>query len=135
MIIRSARSEDRPAARALAARLNLDYEGMEEDRFWIAETDGRIVGLVGLKAHIDCLELVGLGVDPGCRSAGTGARLVEALFAAAGADVYLATIIPAFFARVGFLRAESVPAGMAKDPSWCEGCPRTGCTVMVRRRG
>jgi N-acetylglutamate synthase-like GNAT family acetyltransferase len=135
MIIRNARSEDRPAARALASRLDLDYGGMEEDRFWIAESGGRIAGLVGLKAHADCLELVGLGVDPDSRSAGIAGRLVEALIEGAGADVYLFTVIPAFFARCGFLPAESIPAGMAKDPSWCEGCPRTGCTVMVRRRG
>jgi amino-acid N-acetyltransferase len=134
MNIRSIRSEDWPSARALTARLGLDYEGMEEDRFWVAEDDGRIAGLVGLKRRFDCLELVGLGVEPARREAGTGGRLVEALFAAAGADVYLATIIPGYFARCGFVPADLIPAGMAKDPAWCEGCPRTGCTVMVRRK-
>jgi hypothetical protein len=22
---------------------------------------------------------------------------------------------------------------MAKDPAWCEGCPREKCTIMVRK--
>jgi N-acetylglutamate synthase-like GNAT family acetyltransferase len=134
MIIRSACSEDRPAARALAARLALDYEDMEGDSFWLAEDDGRIIGLVGLKRHADCLELVGLGVEPDRRSDGLGARLVEALAAETNGDVYLATVIPGYFARLGFRPADVVPAGMAKDPSWCEGCSGVGCTVMVRRR-
>ncbi len=134
MNIRSIQPEDWPSARALAARLALDYEGMEADRFWVAEEGGRIAGLVGLKRHSDCLELVGLGVEPGRRQAGLGGGLVEALFHAAGADVYLATIIPDYFARHGFVAADAVPAGMIKDPAWCDGCPRTGCTVMIRRR-
>ncbi|MCX6561393.1 MAG: GNAT family N-acetyltransferase [Candidatus Aminicenantes bacterium] len=134
MIVRSARPEDRPSIRALAARLGLDYEDMEGDRFWIAEDGGRLAGLVGLKRHVDCLELVGLGVDPELRSGGIGGRLVAALAAAAESDVYLATIIPPYFARLGFGKAESIPAGMAKAPSWCEGCSGIGCTIMVRRR-
>lgn len=134
MIIRPARPEDRPAARDLAARLGLDYPDMEGDPFWVAEDAGRILGLVGLKDRGDCRELVGLGVDPQARSSGLGARLVEALFAAAASDVWLATLIPGFFARCGFRPAEAKPAGMVKDAAWCEGCPRIGCTVMVRRR-
>jgi N-acetylglutamate synthase-like GNAT family acetyltransferase len=134
MNIRSIRAEDWPSAKALAARLALDYVGMAEDRFWIAEDGGRIAGLIGLKRRSDCLELVGLGVEPSRREAGIGRRLVESLFAAAGSDVYLATIIPGYFARFGFIPADVNPAGMAKDPAWCEGCPRTGCTIMVRRK-
>jgi N-acetylglutamate synthase-like GNAT family acetyltransferase len=83
MIIRPARSEDRPAVRDLSGRLGLDYPDMEGDRFWVAAEDSRILGLVGLKDRGDCLELVGLGVAPEARSAGLGAGLIEALFAAA----------------------------------------------------
>ncbi len=134
MIIRTARPEDRAPARRLAERLGLDYEDMEADPFWVAEEGGVLVGLVGLKDRGDCRELVALGVDPAARSSGIGSQLVEALCAAAPGDVWLATLIPGFFARCGFHPAAASPAGMAKDPAWCEGCPRTGCTVMVRRR-
>jgi len=126
-----ARSADFPEIHRLAASLGLDYEGLEADRVWVAEEDGRIAGIVALKAHPDCLELVSLGVDPAARSAGLGGRLIEALTAAAGGDVYLATVIPGYFERHGFVRASRMPAGMAKDPAWCEGCPKEFCTVMV----
>lgn len=134
MLIRSVRPGDWPAVRDLAARLAVDYEGMEEDRFWVAEDEGRIVGQVGLKQRSDCLELVGLGTEPSRRKAGVGGRLIEALFSATDGDVYMTTIIPGYFSRHGFAPATVVPAGMAKDHAWCESCPRTGCTVMVRRK-
>ena len=73
MKVRSAR----PQVRRLAESLGLDYPGMESDRFWLAEEDGRAQGIVGLMKHPDCLELVALGVAP------------QALSAEAQEDVFL----------------------------------------------
>ena len=135
MVIRRAAPSDRPLIRGLAERLGLDYPDMENDPFWVAEDGGTIAGMVGLKRHGDADELVGLGVDPALRSAGLGRRLVEALAAEVPGDVYLATIIPGFFAPCGFAVIPAGPAGMMKkDPSWCEGCPRERCTIMVRKK-
>ena len=133
MPIRRARPEDFPAIHRLAASLDLDYEGMEADRVWVAEEGARIAGIVALKRRSDCLELVSLGVDPAARSTGLGRNLIEALISAAGGDVYLATIIPGYFERHGFIRTLRIPPGLAKDPAWCEGCPKEFCTVMVRK--
>lgn len=135
MNIRPATVEDRPGIRALAERLGLEYPGMEDDPFWAASDGGAVVGMVGLKRHADSDELVSLGVDPDRRSGGLGRRLVETLAAAVPGDLWLATIIPGFFAGCGFAVVPSGPAGMMrKDPSWCEGCPRERCTVMVRKK-
>ena len=95
--------------------------------------DGRAQGIVGLMKHPDCLELVALGVAPQARSRGLGGKLIEALSAEAQEDVFLATVIPGFFEKHAFVRAERAPAGLAKDPAWCEGCPRERCAIMVRR--
>jgi len=133
MRIRKARKKDAPRIAALAASLGLEYPGVESDPAWVAEEGGRIVGSVSLMKHPDSLELVALGVDRDFRGRGLGRRLVQALLEAARGDVHLATIIPDFFASCGFVRAEVVPAGMQKDPSWCEGCDRKRCAVMVRR--
>jgi len=132
MLIKNAAPEDFPAIRRLSEALELDYPGMEADRFWVAEEAGRILGIVALLRHADCLELVSLGVDPEVRSAGLGGRLIETLMAAADGDVYLATVIPEYFEGRGFVRTLRVPRGMAKDPAWCEGCDKTRCTIMVR---
>jgi N-acetylglutamate synthase-like GNAT family acetyltransferase len=134
MNIRRAAPEDRPGIRNLAERLGLDYPGMEDEPFWAAEEGGTVIGMVGLKRHADSDELVSLGVDPGRRSAGLGRKLVEALAAEVPGDIHLATIIPGFFEGCGFAVIPAGPAGMKKDPSWCEGCPRERCTIMVRKK-
>jgi N-acetylglutamate synthase-like GNAT family acetyltransferase len=133
MKIRKASPEDEPGIRALAASLRLDYPGMESDPAWCAEDGGRVVGSVRLMIHQDSLELVALGVDPAFRGGGLGRSLVRALLEETQGDVHLATIIPEFFARCGFVRIGTMPPGMAKDPSWCEGCDPSLCAVMVRK--
>jgi N-acetylglutamate synthase-like GNAT family acetyltransferase len=134
MWIRKAVQEDFPAVRKLAAALGLEFAGMETAPFWLAEEDGRILGIVALLAHSDCRELVSLGVSPEARKSGLGGRLIEAVMDAAGTDVYLATVIPGYFERHGFLRSDRIPPGMAKDPAWCELCDRRLCVVMVRKK-
>ncbi len=79
MRVRKARPEDIPDTLALARRLDLDYPGQDSDPMWIAEDGGRMVGLVALKTHSDCLELCALGVDPASRGRGIAKALVEAL--------------------------------------------------------
>jgi len=104
---------------------------------WVADEDGRTIGLVALKEHPDCLELCALGVDPGHRGKGAARALVEALMAEAPGTVHLATIIPGFFEGCGFRTVKTdIPATFPakRQTSWCEGCPREFCTVLSREK-
>jgi N-acetylglutamate synthase-like GNAT family acetyltransferase len=132
MDIRKARPDDREPALRLAESLGLDYPGLDVDPLWVAEESGRIAGLVALLEHPDCRELVALGVEPAFRGRGLARRLVEALAADTPGSIHLATIIPGFFERCGFVRIPAAPPGMAHDAAWCEGCPKVKCTIMVR---
>lgn len=136
MRVRKARPEDMDRVVALAARLDLDYPGMTSDDFWVAETDGEIIGLVGLKVHQDCLELCSLGVAENHRGRGTGASLVRAALAVTDGDVYLGTTTSGFFARLGFEPAAEVPETFRSKRlgPWCAGCDVSKCSVMVRKR-
>jgi N-acetylglutamate synthase-like GNAT family acetyltransferase len=133
MRLRKAKKADFPAILKLAQTYNLDYSGMEADRFRVVEEGGGILGICGLKKHPECLELCALGVDENWRGRGWGRRLVRAVLREAPAEVYLATVIPSYFARFGFERAAAVPASMVKKAEWCAGCTPERCTVMVRR--
>ncbi len=121
----------------LARSLDLNYPGMEADELWVAEDDGRIVGVVALKAHTDCLELCALGVDHRFRGRGIAKALVEALVATSPGDVHLATTIPGFFESCGFhIIKEAIPTTFParRKTDWCEGCPQERCTVMMRNK-
>jgi N-acetylglutamate synthase-like GNAT family acetyltransferase len=133
MPIRKARREDLFRVRELAEALGLEYPGMEDDAFWVAELNGRIAGICGLKNHPDCLELCALGVEESVRRRGMGQELARALLLDVKGDIFLATVIPGFFERVGFFRTSEFPLSMIKGGDWCAGCDRALCTVMVRR--
>jgi N-acetylglutamate synthase-like GNAT family acetyltransferase len=133
MRVRRARRADFPDIVRLAGKYNLDYAGMEADRFWVTEEDGRIVGICGLKKHSECLELCALGVDEAFRGRRWGEKLVRAVLGEARGELYLATVIPGFFTRLGFRKAAAVPASMVKKGEWCAGCAPELCTVMVRQ--
>jgi N-acetylglutamate synthase-like GNAT family acetyltransferase len=135
MRVRKALPDEIPQAVALAGSLDLGYAGMEKDDLWVAEEEGRIIGLVVLKRQPDCLELCALGVDPANRRKGVAGALVEALMAAAPGDVHLATVIPGFFETCGFEIAREIPATFPEKRKtvWCDGCDRRLCTVMVRK--
>jgi len=135
MIIRRAEGTERADVRRLAAKFDLDYEGMDKDDFWVAVEGAEVVGICGLTKHLDCLELRSLAVDERFRKWGLGGGLVAALFQEARRDVYLTTVIPDYFARLGFETVEAAPMSMIKPLSWCEGCRRDLCRIMVKRKG
>jgi N-acetylglutamate synthase-like GNAT family acetyltransferase len=135
MKVRKSRPDDAAAAVRLAQELGLDYPGLDGDTLWVAEEKGRIVGLVALKRHADCLELCALGVAPAFRGRGIAKALVEALIAETPGDVHLATVIPGFFEGCGFhIIKEGIPETFPakRRTAWCEGCPQERCTVMRR---
>ena len=133
MGIRKARKPDFPGVLELARTYGLDYHDMEADDFWVAEENGRIRGICGLKKHSHCQELCSLGVATNDRGRGLASRLVRALLRNIQGQIYLATTIPEYFARFGFYKTDHIPRSMIKKPEWCEGCQPEKCQVMVRR--
>lgn len=136
MRIRRAEPKDFDEVVDLARRLDLDYAGMDQGIFWVAEDAGEVVGMVGLREHPDCLELCALGVDSAYRERGVGSALVEALMAETPGEVYLATVIPEYFQACGFARAPVVPAAFVekRKTPYCDGCHQDLCAVMVRKK-
>jgi N-acetylglutamate synthase-like GNAT family acetyltransferase len=56
------------------------------ERIWVAEQDGRVVGLAGMIVRGSKVELEPLSVRAGCRGLGIGRELAEAVVAAARAE-------------------------------------------------
>jgi predicted N-acetyltransferase YhbS len=72
-------------------------------------------------------------VDEKWRGRGWGGQLVRAVLREVPGELYLATVIPDFFARFGFEKAAAFPGSMVKKAEWCAGCTPELCTVMVKQ--
>lgn len=133
MIVRKASKEDMPYVARVAWRLALDYPGMENDHFFVAEERGKIIGILGLKDHGEFVEVLSVGVLEEYQGTGLGKRLVdEALKSIKKRIVYLLTVIPGFYEQFGFRKIEQYPETLKKDAAWCAGCDKRKCTAMVR---
>ncbi len=133
MRIRRAKRSDFPRVLRIARKYSLNYLGMEADDYWVAVEGDVILGICGLRKYPDCWELCSLGVEETHRGRGLGKRLVHTLLREVQGDIHLATVIPDFFARLGFERVPNRPPSMVKTEDWCAGCRPELCTVMVRR--
>ncbi len=135
MRVRKAGKGDLGPVLELARRLDLFYEGIGSDRTWLAEEDGKVIGLAVLKRHPDCLELCALGVEPSNRRRGIAALIIDEVLRDVDEDLYLATVIPAYFKKRGFSVSDRTPRAFIEKraSSWCDGCRREKCVIMVKR--
>jgi N-acetylglutamate synthase-like GNAT family acetyltransferase len=133
MVIRKAGKQDFPQILAIARKYNLNYQGMEADDYWVAANGKVILGICGLRKNPDCSELCSLGVEEKFRGRSLGKRLVRRLLREVRGDIHLATVIPQFFAQLGFERSATRPPSMVKTEEWCAGCTPELCTVMIRK--
>ena len=117
-------------------------EDVGPERIWVAEEDGRVIGLAGMVVGGGKVELEPLSVRAGCRNAGIGRLLAEAVVAAARAEGARQVVVrptgrnaPAIraFHALGFdviSRAELL-CDLAGDRRWRGGEELAGRTFRV----
>lgn len=113
-----------------------DLEASLHDNFLLAESDGEVVGLVGLQLYGTTGLLRSLVVAKDARSSGLGGKLVGAIEAAAqtaGIDeLWLLTIdAEKFFSRHGYELAarEQAPECIRQTAEFRELCPDDACLM------
>ena len=112
------------------------------ERIWVAEQDGRVVGLAGMIVRGRKVELEPLSVRAGCRGIGIGRQLAEAVLAAARAEGARQVVVRPtgrnaqalqLFHTLGFdiiSRVELVH-DLTDDERWREGEELAGRTFRV----
>jgi amino-acid N-acetyltransferase len=112
------------------------YENVWE--FTVAEQDGQVVGCGALRFYTEELaEIRSLCVDPAWKTAGLGRAITQQLLREAksyGAKTAFAlTIVPGFFAKMGFYPAErsDLPLKVWRDCLQCEKYYRCDEKAMV----
>lgn len=144
VIVRTARTADLDAARGLLARASLPTAGLDEQfgpAYAVAESDGEVVGVVGVERHGPYGLLRSAAIDPAWRGQGIGEALTRNRLAWATAvgmhAVYLLTETAAdWFPRFGFTRVPrgEVPPEVAASSEFAELCPASAVAMRLDLR-
>jgi N-acetylglutamate synthase-like GNAT family acetyltransferase len=139
IIFEEALAADKEKVTALLKEINLWDEDVVPVCTFIAKADGEMAGIVNLLEVDEFIELTHLGVLPEYRKLGVGKQLVQYFCAEAKkkyADresvlVYLNTVIPEYFLKLGFKVTDKFPKQYKKSVHWCIGCEPAKCISMV----
>lgn len=102
---------------ACRAELTITPQILAAWRFWVAEREGRIVGMIALSLDGGHAQLEDFFVDPAAQGLGIGRRLMDALLAAcreagvASVEVDADPNAEPIYARMGFRTIGRAPSG------------------------
>lgn len=139
--IRRAEAHDLGAVLALLRNAGLPIEGVREHfrHFFVAQSDGQIIGCVGLELYGRVSLLRSLAVAPTHQRQGLGSRLTEHIIAEAvslGAReiVLLTTTAEAFFRHFGFARIarEEASREVYQSIEFQSACPTTATCMKLQ---
>lgn len=128
--IRKASEEDQEAVRLIQEELELDYVGSNGPGFWVAEEEGKVVGIARLEEFEGFFFLNAVGVTGNKQNRRVASRLLRGILKDLGKDIYLYTIIPGFFIRFGFEEAAPIPGLPPRTKFGCERCLPKQCVCM-----
>ena len=142
--LRTAKESDLTAVVDLLGRANLPIAGVAEapSHFVMAESDGKLVGVVGLELYGESALLRSAAVEESWRGSGVGRVLVERALDVARergiADVFLLTTTAEhYFPRFGFscVSRDSVTAGVKSSIEFQDACPASATVMRKSLRG
>ena len=133
--IRKAKKEDKAPILKLVKETGLFVPHLRYQDFFVAYRGQNIVGVARWKTHKKnkMHELSNVGVKDGWRKCGIGSMIVSKVMDNAKYDVYLNTITPGFYEKLGFKQIKDAPKQIKKNSSWCKGCDKKSCTAMIKQ--
>jgi N-acetylglutamate synthase-like GNAT family acetyltransferase len=97
----------------------LDDEGVDKKQFKVLLYDNKLAAFGRIKEHKDSTELCTIGVVEKYRGKKLGEALVKGFISGIKHDVYLVTVIPSFFHRMGFMETTKYPQSIREKTDRC----------------
>jgi amino-acid N-acetyltransferase len=142
--LRSAKTSDLPEVLSLLGRAELPTEGVADAfrQFVVAESDGAIVGVVGLELYGGSALLRSAAVEEGWRRTGVGRLMVERALDLAREqrieDVYLLTTTAGkYFPKFGFacVSRDTVADEVRSSVEFRTACPASALVMRKTLKG
>ena len=132
MTIRSAQEKDFDAIRTIIMELDLAYPSQSLDSFLVLEDKDRVIGIANLEEFDDFYFLSSVGVVENFQRRGLASSFIKDLLKSLKKDVYLYTVIPGFFEKLGFKAIAPRSDLPAKTTFSCKECTPDNCITMVK---
>jgi N-acetylglutamate synthase-like GNAT family acetyltransferase len=113
----------------------LDKAYMHKGQFRILLFNGAIAAFARIKKHRSCTELCTLGVVKKLRGRHIGMVIVNGILAGIKKEVYIVTVIPDYFRKIGFHFAKEFPVIIRKKLDNCRNNYSVGETYRVMKWG
>ena len=142
--VRTAEAEDLPAVLALLGRADLPTAGVADafSHFIVAESEGRLIGAVGLELYGGSALLRSAAVEESWRGSGVGRVLVDRALDMARQhrieDVYLLTTTAEhYFPKFGFacVSRDAVAEEVRSSVEFQTACPASAVVMRKTLRG
>ena len=142
--LRTAEAEDLPAVLSLLGRADLPTAGVADafSHFIVAESEGRLIGAVGLELYGGSALLRSAAVEESWRGSGVGRVLVDRALDLARQhrieDVYLLTTTAEhYFPKFGFacVSRDAVAEGVRSSVEFQTACPASAVVMRKTLRG
>jgi amino-acid N-acetyltransferase len=142
--LRTAEAEDLPAVLSLLGRADLPTAGVADafSHFIVAESEGRLIGAVGLELYGGSALLRSAAVEESWRGSGVGRVLVDRALDLARQhrieDVYLLTTTAEhYFPKFGFacVSRDAVAEGVQSSIEFQTACPASAVVMRKTLRG
>ncbi|MGP8216141.1 MAG: GNAT family N-acetyltransferase [Bacteroidia bacterium] len=133
IIIRQPNDAEFNSVKSYVKEYWLDDESMSKEQFKILLYEGNLAAFGRLKRHSDGIELCTLGVVEKFRNKNLGTAMVKGLLSGIGQDVYIVTVIPGFFTKLGFKATKEYPGSLQKKCDNCCNNYHVGQTYVVMK--
>jgi N-acetylglutamate synthase-like GNAT family acetyltransferase len=119
MVFKQPNEKEFEQVKKLVEEFWLDDTDMQPEQFNVLSDGGKILAFGRLREHTDAAELCTIGVAKDFQKKGLGEKMVKHLLDRSKRDVYLVTVIPGFFTKMGFNCTEKYPDAIKKKVELC----------------
>ncbi|PIS29388.1 hypothetical protein COT42_05385 [Candidatus Saganbacteria bacterium CG08_land_8_20_14_0_20_45_16] len=128
-----ATKEDGPAIINLLQDVDSYYSELKLENFWLFKAASQLVAVIQLNPYPDFVFLSSLAVTPKNQHQKIASQLLAAVLKNTIQDIYLYTIIPDFFKKLGWQIIDQPKVKLpGKEPYECHACQPQKCVTIVK---